>query len=123
MQLLGPMPTPSIAYLTRTMHACAGIVISASHNPYFDNGIKIFGPDGYKLDDAMEVQIEDLLVGDELGEDEPCAEQRLDDDRHRGHDRGHPPRHRELGQVGLDPGSQHPLVVLVQRILRELLDH
>jgi len=44
--LLGPMPTPGIAYLTRTLRAEAGIVISASHNPYYDNGIKFFGPDG-----------------------------------------------------------------------------
>ncbi|MDQ2696564.1 MAG: phosphoglucosamine mutase, partial [Pseudomonadota bacterium] len=50
--LLGPMPTPGIAYLTRTLHACAGIVISASHNPYYDNGIKFFSRDGKKLADA-----------------------------------------------------------------------
>lgn len=56
--LLGPMPTPGIAYLTRTFHARAGIVISASHNPYQDNGIKFFGPDGLKLPDATELLIE-----------------------------------------------------------------
>ncbi len=56
--LLGPMPTPGIAYLTRTFNASAGIVISASHNPYFDNGIKFFGPDGTKLSDELELEIE-----------------------------------------------------------------
>lgn len=57
-RLLGPMPTPGIAYLTRTLHANAGIVISASHNPYHDNGIKFFSAEGDKLPDAMEAQIE-----------------------------------------------------------------
>ncbi len=57
-QMLGPMPTPAIAYLTRTFRAQAGIVISASHNPYYDNGIKFFGPDGMKLADDIESQIE-----------------------------------------------------------------
>ncbi|MBK8182301.1 MAG: phosphoglucosamine mutase [Candidatus Competibacteraceae bacterium] len=59
--LLGPMPTPGIAYLTRTLHACAGIVVSASHNPYYDNGIKFFSRDGQKLPDNIEEQIEHLL--------------------------------------------------------------
>ncbi len=59
--LLGPMPTPAIAYLTRTLHACAGIVISASHNPYPDNGIKFFDQDGNKLSDELENRIESLL--------------------------------------------------------------
>lgn len=59
--LLGPMPTPGIAYLTRTFHADAGIVISASHNPYYDNGIKFFSAEGTKLDDDVEKQIEALL--------------------------------------------------------------
>ena len=56
--LLGPMPTPAIAYLTRTLHACAGIVISASHNPFYDNGIKFFSADGEKLPDDIEQAIE-----------------------------------------------------------------
>jgi len=56
--LLGPMPTPAIAYLTRTLHACAGIVISASHNPFYDNGIKFFSADGEKLPDETEQAIE-----------------------------------------------------------------
>jgi len=59
--LLGPMPTPAIAYLTRTLHACAGIVISASHNPYYDNGIKFFARNGQKLPDERELQIEAML--------------------------------------------------------------
>jgi len=62
--LLGPMPTPAIAYLTRTFRASAGIVISASHNPHYDNGIKFFSPDGFKLDDALEAKIESLLESD-----------------------------------------------------------
>ncbi len=57
-KLLGPMPTPAIAYLTRTFRASAGIVISASHNPHYDNGIKFFSADGTKLDDALEAEIE-----------------------------------------------------------------
>ena len=59
--MLGPMPTPGIAYLTRTLHADAGIVISASHNAYHDNGIKFFSADGTKLDDAIELEIEKYL--------------------------------------------------------------
>lgn len=59
--LLGPMPTPAIAYLTRTYRAAAGIVISASHNPYYDNGIKFFCTDGKKLPDEVEHAIEDYL--------------------------------------------------------------
>lgn len=60
-RLLGPMPTPAIAYLTRTFHACAGIVVSASHNPFDDNGIKFFSSDGKKLPDAIEELIEQEL--------------------------------------------------------------
>ncbi len=59
--LLGPMPTPGIAYLTRTLHMDAGIVISASHNPYYDNGIKFFSSAGTKLDDELENAIEEYL--------------------------------------------------------------
>ncbi|MGE0171225.1 MAG: phosphoglucosamine mutase [Oligoflexales bacterium] len=58
---LGPLPTPGIAYLTRGMRACAGIVISASHNPFFDNGIKIFSANGYKLPDEVEDQLEAIV--------------------------------------------------------------
>ncbi|HBH36632.1 MAG TPA: phosphoglucosamine mutase [Gammaproteobacteria bacterium] len=59
--LTGPIPTPGIAYLTRTFHACAGIVISASHNPYFDNGIKFFSAQGDKLADEVELAIEAMI--------------------------------------------------------------
>lgn len=59
--LLGPMPTPAVAYLTRTFRAAAGIVISASHNPYYDNGIKFFSAEGRKLDDQVELAIESWL--------------------------------------------------------------
>ncbi len=60
-KLVGPMPTPAVAYLTRTFRASAGIVISASHNPYYDNGIKFFSSNGTKLDDAIEIEIEEYL--------------------------------------------------------------
>jgi len=61
--LLGPMPTPAVAMLTRSMRADLGVMISASHNPFADNGIKLFGPDGFKLSDADELEIEALLDG------------------------------------------------------------
>jgi phosphoglucosamine mutase len=64
--LCGPLPTPGVAQLTVSMRADAGVVISASHNPYPDNGIKLFGHDGYKLDDALEARLEELLEGDTL---------------------------------------------------------
>jgi phosphoglucosamine mutase len=60
-KLLGPMPTPGVAYLTKTFRADAGIVISASHNPYYDNGVKIFGSDGYKISDELQAKIEYYL--------------------------------------------------------------
>ena len=62
--LLGPMPTPAVAMLTRSMRADIGVMISASHNPYEDNGIKLFGPDGFKLNDDLELEIESLIDGD-----------------------------------------------------------
>ncbi|WP_375462703.1 phosphoglucosamine mutase [uncultured Methylobacterium sp.] len=61
---LGPMPTPAVAMLTRSMRADIGVMISASHNPYEDNGIKLFGPDGFKLSDAIEHAIEALIDGE-----------------------------------------------------------
>jgi phosphoglucosamine mutase len=64
--LTGPLPTPAVAMLTRSMRADLGVMISASHNPYDDNGIKLFGPDGYKLSDAIEHEIE-LLMQSDLG--------------------------------------------------------
>jgi len=62
--LVGPMPTPAVAMLTQSMRADMGVMISASHNPYADNGIKLFGPDGYKLSDADELAIEAMIDGD-----------------------------------------------------------
>ncbi|MCZ8080079.1 MAG: phosphoglucosamine mutase [Rhodobacteraceae bacterium] len=62
--LLGPVPTPAVGFLTRSMRADVGVMISASHNPHFDNGIKFFGPDGFKLSDEAEAEIEALLEGE-----------------------------------------------------------
>ncbi len=59
--MCGPLPTPGVAYLTRALRLSAGIVISASHNPYADNGIKFFSGDGFKLPDAIEAEIEQML--------------------------------------------------------------
>lgn len=65
-QLLGPMPTPGIGYLVRTMRASAGIVISASHNAFQDNGIKVFGADGFKISDTTEREVERLVANEDL---------------------------------------------------------
>jgi phosphoglucosamine mutase len=62
--LVGPLPTPAIALLTRSLRADLGVMLSASHNPFEDNGIKLFGPDGYKLSDATEVELEALMATD-----------------------------------------------------------
>ena len=62
--ILGPMPTPAVAMLTKAMRADLGVMISASHNPYYDNGLKFFGPEGFKLSDAIEQEIEDLMEKD-----------------------------------------------------------
>jgi phosphoglucosamine mutase len=82
--LLGPLPTPAIAMLTRVMRGDLGVMISASHNPYQDNGIKLFGPDGYKLSDAIELEIERRMGQDDFGKSlSPSAElgraKRIDD--------------------------------------------
>ena len=82
--LVGPMPTPGIAFLTHSMRADAGVVISASHNPYPDNGIKFFGRDGFKLPDDVESRIESLMCGEHLKENRPPSPQigkaqRIDD--------------------------------------------
>ncbi|MFP6712294.1 MAG: phosphoglucosamine mutase [Rhodospirillales bacterium] len=66
--LVGPMPTPAVAMLTRSLRADLGVMISASHNPFEDNGIKLFGPDGYKLSDEVEAEIENRIDGDVSGE-------------------------------------------------------
>mgnify|MGYP001190431944 CR=1 FL=1 len=71
--LVGPMPTPGIAFITRSMRADAGLVISASHNPYQDNGIKIFSDNGYKLPDAEENAIEELILSGRIKDIRPTA--------------------------------------------------
>jgi len=81
--LLGPLPTPAVAMLTRSLRADLGVVISASHNPYEDNGIKLFGPDGYKLSDEDEAAIEDAMEKDldhaRVASDHLGRARRLDD--------------------------------------------
>src|SRR3989449_3428074 len=70
---IGPLPTPGVAYVTRSLRADAGIVITASHNAYDDNGIKFFRADGYKLDDNIEGQIEQLVFSGEIENIRPTA--------------------------------------------------
>src|SRR6195256_1064696 len=70
---IGPLPTPGVAYVTRSLRADAGIVITASHNPYTDNGIKFFRADGYKLDDKIENRIEELVFSGEIENIRPTA--------------------------------------------------
>lgn len=87
-QLLGPMPTPGIAFITTSMRADAGVVISASHNPFQDNGIKIFFRDGFKLPDAKEAEIEELIFSQKMEALRPVAEEvgkasRIDDSKGR----------------------------------------
>ncbi len=82
--LLGPIPTPAVAFITQSMRADAGLVISASHNPYYDNGIKIFARTGYKLPDEMETEIEDLVLSGRINNIRPVAQEvgkakRIDD--------------------------------------------
>jgi len=86
--LVGPLPTPGIAFVTSSMRADAGVVISASHNPYQDNGIKFFSADGFKLPDEMELRIEELIFSDQLEHLRPIASEvgkafRIDDARGR----------------------------------------
>ncbi len=81
---IGPLPTPGVAYVTRSLRADAGIVITASHNPYADNGIKFFRSDGYKLDDQVEAIIENLVFSGEIETIRPTADEigkavRIDD--------------------------------------------
>src|SRR6202041_3653508 len=81
---IGPLPTPGVAYATRSLRADAGIVITASHNPYTDNGIKFFRADGFKLDDKIENEIERLVFSGEIESIRPTAEEvgkahRIDD--------------------------------------------
>ncbi len=82
--LVGPLPTPGIAFITTSMRANAGVVISASHNPYYDNGIKIFSRNGFKLPDEMEDRIEQLILSNDLHSLRPTANEvgkahRIDD--------------------------------------------
>ncbi|MEK6742214.1 MAG: phosphoglucosamine mutase [Nitrospirota bacterium] len=82
--LVGPVPTPGIAFLTRSLRADAGVVISASHNPYEDNGIKFFGRDGFKLPDALEARMEELIFSGAIDAIRPTASEigkavRIDD--------------------------------------------
>src|SRR5277367_2931829 len=72
---IGPLPTPGVAYITRSLRADAGIVITASHNPYADNGIKFFRADGYKLDDKVEDAIEQLVFSGDIEKVRPAAEE------------------------------------------------
>ncbi|MEP3638763.1 MAG: phosphoglucosamine mutase [Paracoccaceae bacterium] len=83
--LLGPVPTPAVGLLTRSMRADLGVMISASHNPAQDNGIKFFGPDGFKLSDAAEAEIEQLVVNgvEPVAADEIGRAKRIDDGRFR----------------------------------------
>ncbi len=86
--LVGPMPTPAIAFITRSMRADAGVMISASHNPFYDNGIKLFSYDGFKLPDEMEDDIEELISSNSIHSLRPTAREvgkafRIDDARGR----------------------------------------
>src|SRR3954468_14401306 len=72
--LVGPLPTPGVAFVTQSMRADAGIMISASHNPYQDNGIKVFAADGYKLPDALESEIEQLVLSKDIDKIRPTAD-------------------------------------------------
>lgn len=72
--LTGPLPTPAVAHLTKSMACDAGIMLTASHNPFQDNGIKIFGPDGFKLSDELEAQIETMVAGESLNSPIPDTE-------------------------------------------------
>ncbi len=86
--LVGPIPTPAVAHLTKSMGAAAGIMLTASHNPHEDNGIKIFGGDGYKLSDVLEAQVEQLVLAGGIGSAHVASAQigkafRIDDARGR----------------------------------------
>ena len=104
--LVGPMPTPGIAFLTRSLRADAGVVISASHNPFQDNGIKVFSRDGFKLPDAVEDEITELVLNHTIDEERPTAESigkvvRIDDalGRYQGFVKNAFPRHLTLNGI------------------------
>src|SRR6266403_194054 len=107
--VIGPLPTPGVAYITRSLRADAGIVLSASHNPYQDNGIKFFRHDGYKLDDQIEEKIEQLVFSGEIDSIRPTANKvgratRIDD----GCGSMHPEEIQRIVQIsGADVGIAH----------------
>jgi phosphoglucosamine mutase len=109
--LVGPLPTPGIAFITSSMRADAGVVISASHNPYQDNGIKIFAADGYKLPDEIEAEIEGLMEDD--GQPSPAGEigkaTRIDDaaGRYLQFLKGVFPRHKRLDGIKIVVDCAH----------------
>jgi phosphoglucosamine mutase len=107
--LVGPLPTPAVAHLTKSMGAAAGIMITASHNPYEDNGIKIFGPDGYKLNDNSEELIERHILGEE-SEPEPLPPAQIGKAHRIDDARG---RYIEFAKNAADNISLHGLKVVV----------
>ncbi|MCH6557548.1 MAG: phosphoglucosamine mutase [Nitrospirae bacterium] len=126
--LVGPMPTPGIAFLTRSLRADAGVVISASHNPYQDNGIKFFSSDGFKLPDDLEQRMESLLGSDEIEHLRPTAEAvgkayRIDDAEGRYIEfvKRSLPRHLDFQGVKLVVDCAHGAAYKVSpKVLREL---
>eukprot|EP01035_Chromulina_nebulosa_P036752 gene36752-49554_t len=99
--LVGPMPTPAVAMLTRSLRADLGVMISASHNPYDDNGIKLFRPDGYKLSDDVETSIEELMDSDMSG---------------------NLARGREIGRAHRDEAAQTRYIEFAKRTLPKNID-
>src|SRR5258705_6989444 len=111
--LVGPLPTPGIAFLTRALRADAGVVISASHNPFQDNGIKFFSPAGFKLPDDLEAEIERLVVSDSIDALRPTATEigkayRIDDavGRYNVFAKNTFPRHLTLDGITVPVGSR-----------------
>ncbi len=107
--LVGPVPTPAVAHLTRSMAADAGIMVTASHNPFDDNGIKLFSPDGYKLDDAQEAAITKYVVGGRIRSDHIRSDQlgkayRIDDARG---------RYIEFAKSTIRSENLHPLKIVL----------
>lgn len=107
--LVGPLPTPAVAHLTKSMGAAAGIMITASHNPYEDNGLKIFGPDGYKLSNELEQLIEDHILGD-VAEPPPLPPRQIGKAHRIDDARG---RYIEFAKQTADNVSLHGLKVIV----------
>ena len=126
--LVGPLPTPGIAFLTRTLRADAGVVISASHNPFQDNGIKFFSPAGFKLPDELEAEIEHLVLSDSIDTLRPTATEigkafRVDDavGRYNVFAKGTFPRHLTLDGITLAIDCGHGAAYRVApEVLEEL---